>query len=250
MNFRRNLHRSLRNGIMQKQYILGGRWRLKKGWKQLIESFLSWVPGQTLHLLDSAELRAHHAKNVITCQRGLCAYMYTRQRALNTHMLTCQYTLRAYVLVCLTSLHIYVLTCQRALNAYMLIQERALYAHVLTCQRALPYYVLMCKRVFRTHVITCQHALRANVLTCSAPLSCLPTHVSTRFASLRTHVPTCLESLASYGLPDHLISLAYLASRCDATFFSFTVIVIEIVHTVGKVWQFNECFYSVTWIHI
>ena len=62
---------------------------------------------------ESAKLRALRAKNVLTCQRALRAYV-----------LTCQHVLRAHVLTWQPALHAYVFTCQRALRAY-----------VITCQR-------------------------------------------------------------------------------------------------------------------
>ena len=61
--------------------------------------------------LESAKLRTLRAKNVLTCQ---CV-------------------LRAYVPMCQRALRAYVLTCQRALRAYLLICQRALRAHVPTC---------------------------------------------------------------------------------------------------------------------
>ena len=48
--------------------------------------------------LKSAKLRVIRAKNVITCQRALRAYILTCQRALRAYVLTC---LRAHVPTCL-----------------------------------------------------------------------------------------------------------------------------------------------------
>ena len=55
---------------------------------------------------ESAKLRALRAKNVLTCQHDLRAYL-----------LTCQRVVRAYVLKCQRALRSYVLTYQRALRA-------------------------------------------------------------------------------------------------------------------------------------
>ena len=152
MNFRRNLHRSLRNGIMQKQYILGGRWRLKKGWKQLIESFLSWVPGQTLHLLDSAELRAHVPAWVV---------------CLHVHTSTCLKYSHAH-------LPIY-FACLRPRVPYVLAY---LCAHMPTCLECLHADTGTCFVCSRAHVPTCLALLRAHVQTC--------------LSYSRDHMPACL----------------------------------------------------------
>ena len=93
----------------------------------------SWIHVKTqrmvklmLRVWESAKLRAPRAKNVLTCQRVLHAYM-----------LTCQRVLCAYVLTCYRVLCAYVLTCQHAL--------RALRAHVPTS--------LACFACLRAHVI-------------------------------------------------------------------------------------------------
>ena len=50
-------------------------------------------------------------------------------------------------------------------------------------------------------------------------------------------MPTCLESLASHGVRDRGITCQHASpvSSFDAMFFSFVVIVVEVVHTIGKV---------------
>ena len=55
---------------------------------------------------ESAKLRALYAKNMLTCQRALHAYLLTCQCALHTHVLMYQ-----------RALHAYVLTCQPAISA-------------------------------------------------------------------------------------------------------------------------------------
>ena len=45
-------------------------------------------------------MRALRAKNVLTCQRSLRAYVLSCQRALHAYVFTCQCALRAYVLTC------------------------------------------------------------------------------------------------------------------------------------------------------
>ena len=133
--------------------------------------------------------------------------------------------------------------------------------------------------------LVCLHALRAYVhanvprgLTCShAKVHCMLTRSYANMSCVLTcYVPTCLEclhvslvnmpcvlSFSRVEMPwipyftwfvwprDHLTTLlACLLSSFDVTFFSFTAIVVELVHNVGKVWQFKECLSSVTWIHI
>ena len=97
---------------------------------QFFEFFWHYLVANKLTKSTSSKLHATYSKNMLTCQRALCAYV-----------LTCQCVLRAYVLTCQCALRAYVLTCQGALRAC-----------VLTCQHAL-----------RAYVLKCQHALRANL---------------------------------------------------------------------------------------
>ena len=73
---------------------------------------------------ECAKLRATCAKNMLTCQRALCAYELTCQRVLRAYVPTYQ---RACVLTCSRALRPYVLKCQRALRANW---QLALCAHV------------------------------------------------------------------------------------------------------------------------
>ena len=82
---------------------------------------------------ESAKLCALRAKNVLTFQRTLPAYV-----------LTCQRTLRAYVLKCQHIFHACMLTSQRALRAYVLMRQHVLHAYMLTCQSALHAHVSTC----------------------------------------------------------------------------------------------------------
>ena len=77
--------------------------------------------------IESAKLCATRAKNVLTCQRVLRAYVLTCQRALRAYVLTCQRALRAYVLTRQRVLRAYLLKCQRALRTNW---QLALCAHV------------------------------------------------------------------------------------------------------------------------
>ena len=95
-------------------------------------------------------------------------------------------------------------------------------------------YMLTCQRVLRAYVLTCLACLLVNVpcvLKCSHAnaLMCLCANVLTckRASSSLSHLPAFL---------------ALLVSDFDATFFSFFAIVIEVVHSDGEVWQFNEYF--------
>ena len=94
--------------------------------------------------------------------------------------------------------------------------------------------VLPCANV--SCMLTYQRALRAYVSTC---FHAYVLNVSTWLASSLPHMSTCIESLVSHGLFDHVITsqnaFAFSVSSFDATFFRFTVVVVEVVHTVGEV---------------
>ena len=60
--------------------------------------------------LKSAKLRVIRAKNVITCQRALRAYILKCQRSLRAYVLTCQRVLHTDLLICLTCPRAHVLT--------------------------------------------------------------------------------------------------------------------------------------------
>ena len=168
---------------------------------------------------ESAKLRALSTKTVFTCQHALCAYVLTCQRVLRAYVLTYQCVMRAYVL-----------TCQRVLRAHVLKCQRVLRAHVLTCQCALWAYVLMCQRVNVPCVLTFSHANVSCVLTCSRTnvlcvITCSRDNMLwvpclTRFMWPSDHLPTCFASIAS---------------SYDATIFSLTAAVVEVVHTVGEI---------------
>ena len=96
---------------------------------------------------------------------------------------------------------------------------------VLTCQRAMRVYMLTCQRALYAYVPTCLACLRAHAPTC---LACLRVHVQTCLTCLRAHVLTCRRALTGDVLTCQRGSF-------DATIFSFTAIVAEVVHTVGKV---------------
>ena len=51
-------------------------------------------------MTESIKLRALCAKNVLSCQRALRAYVLTCQCALRAYVLTCQLVLRTYMLLC------------------------------------------------------------------------------------------------------------------------------------------------------
>ena len=133
---------------------------------------------------------------------------------------------RAHVPTCLACLCAHVPTCLACLRAHV--------PCVLTCLRANVPYVFTCQRALRTYVLTCFACLLVNVpcmLKCSNAnmLMCLSANVLTckRTTSSLSHLP---------------VFLAWLVSSFDATFFSFFAIIIEAVHSDGKIWQFNEYF--------
>ena len=90
------------------------------------------------------------------------------------------------------ALHAYVLTSQRVLRTYMLTCRRALRAYMLTCQRALSSLLFTCQRILRAYVHTCERILRAHVPAC---LACSRAHMGTCFACLHAHVATCQSTL-------------------------------------------------------
>ena len=68
------------------------------------------------------------------------------------------------------------------------------------------------------------------------------------------NVLTCQRALRAYVLTWQLALCAHVlkcqSASFDATIFSFTAIVTEVVHTVVKFKEFNHCLSSVTRIHI
>ena len=118
-------------------------------------------------------------------------------------VLTCLACLRAPVPTCFAWLHANVLTCFACTRAHMPI--------CLECLRS--------SRVNMPCVLMYSRAIVACDLTCShANMPWVPCF--TRLARPCNHLPTC-----------------FVSSVCsfNATFFSFTAIVVEVVHTAGKV---------------
>ena len=110
-------------------------------------------------------------------------------------------------------------------------------------------------------LLTCFAYWHANILTCFA---CLCVHMSTCFSCLGAHMPTCL-ACSCADVPTFIeclrtlqVNVAFLShsqvvcarhhlptcfassvSSFNATFFSFTTIAVEVVHTVNKFQEFN-----------
>ena len=80
---------------------------------KFLDIYLKIINSAVTYLLftikESAKLLAIRAKNLLTCQCALRAYV-----------LTCQRSLRAYVPTHQRALHAYVFTCQRTFRAYVL----------------------------------------------------------------------------------------------------------------------------------
>ena len=149
--------------------------------------------------LEAAKLHALRAKNVLKCQRVLRA-----------DVITCLACLLAHVSTCLPC----VFTCSRVNVVCMLTRSHDLSAHV-----------PMCRACSRAYVPKCLECLRVSSVNTPCVLTYLC--VNMVWVSYLTwllwphyHLPTCL---------------ACLVSSFDPNFFSFTAIVIEVVHTVGKV---------------
>ena len=101
---------------------------------QFFEFFWHYLVANKLMKSTSSKLHATYTKNMLTCQRALCAY---------------------------------VLTCQCVLRAYMC--SHANVPCVLTCSRANVPCVLVCSRANMPCVLTCSSANMPYALTCSLP---------------------------------------------------------------------------------
>ena len=133
---------------------------------------------------------------------------------------TCSRTNVPCVLTCLRSNVSSVLMCQRVLRVHVpckLTNSHASVPCVLLWSRANLSCVLTLSRVNVASVLTCQRALRAHVpvrfecLRASrVNMPCLYIHVSTGLASSHAHVSTCLESPASHGLHNYVITCQHV----------------------------------------
>ena len=100
-----------------------------------------------------------------------------------------------------------VLPCWGANVPCVLTRPRAHVQTCFACLRALRACVPTYLAHLHAHVPTCLLCLRAHMPTC---LACLCTYVSVWFAGSRGYVPICLESLASLGLRDHMITYQHV----------------------------------------
>ena len=183
-------------------------------WQDIETSFILIVGEILWNMIvskDSAKLRARRAKNVLTNQRALRAfvpYALTCQRVWSARVLTCQGALRAYVLPWQCIFCAYVFMCQHTLRNYV--------RCMLTCSRACMLCMHSCLRAIRVNIPCVLMYLRVSVaceFTCSrANIPWVPCF--TRLAWPHDHLPTCFGSLVS---------------SFDATFFSLTAIVLEVV---------------------
>ena len=157
--------------------------------------------------------RVLHANEpcVPTCSR---AHVATYLACLCAHGSTCLACLRAHGSTCLACLSAYLATCPGFLRAHVLTCFTCSRTHVATCLECLRpsrvnmSYVLMYSRVNVACEVTCSRTIMPRV-------PCLK-----RLAWPRDHLPACLDSSVSTS---------------DATFSSFTAIVVEVVHSNGKV---------------
>ena len=106
--------------------------------------------------MQSAKLGALGAKNMVMCQRALCAYVPC--------MLMCSRANVPCMLTCQCSLHTYVATCQRG---YVLTGLVYLRASMPTCHACLHTHVSMYLVSLHAHVPTCYACLCAHVPTYS-----------------------------------------------------------------------------------
>ena len=151
----------------------------------------------------------------------------------------------------LTCLHAHTcLACLCVNMPCMLTCQRALLTYVLTCQPVLHGYVLTCQRALHAYMLTCQHALCPLMPTC---LECLhSSHVNIPCVLMYSQVNVVIFSLTRLVWPCNHQPICFASSvnSFGATFFSFTVIAVEVVHTVGNVSGFNLCLSLVMWIHM
>ena len=77
---------------------------------------------------------------------------------------------------------------------------------MLKCSRVNVPCVLTCSRVIVLYMLTHQRALRGYLPHVSICLACLCTHVTTLLTSSNANMLTWLESFASYGLHDYVIT--------------------------------------------
>ena len=111
------------------------------------------------------------------------------------------------------------LECWRTHVPVCFARSRANMSLMLSCSGGSKLCVFACSRANVPCVVT---SSRANCLVCSRAyvttcLACLQSQVTTW---LRDHLPTCF---------------ALLVKSFDDTFFTFTAIVVKVVHTVSKV---------------
>ena len=102
---------------------------------------------------ESAKLRALRAKNVLTCQRVLRAYVLTCLAWLRAHVSTCYTCSRANMPTCFACLGAHVLTCLARLCTNVSKWLASARAHVPICLESL------ISNSLRDHVITHQNAL-------------------------------------------------------------------------------------------
>ena len=119
----------------------------------------------------------------------------------------------------------------------------------LACLRANVPCVFTCQCVLLAYVLTCQHAFRGYVFKCRRSLSSYVPRVNRPCALIYSRVKVACELMCSRANMSWVPCLTGLAwtydilpkcfassvSSFDATFFRFTAIVVEVVHTVGQV---------------
>ena len=132
--------------------------------KLLYFSFGSWLLLNNF-LVKSAKLRALRAKNMLTCQCTLLAYVLTCLTCSRAHVPTCLACLRAHVRMCVACLRAHVPTCLACLRAHVQACFACSLAHVPMCLECLSASlvnmpcVLMYSCVNMACERTCSHAL-------------------------------------------------------------------------------------------
>ena len=150
-------------------------------------------------MISNKENEVENEKQITQILQSLSNCVSRVLKAYSCAIMPC--VLRTYVETCLECLRAHVPTCLACLRTHV---PKCLRTYVFTCQHALRAYVLTYQRGLRTDVLMCQHILG----------SFLHTVCVTMWSP-----PTCFASSVS---------------SFDATFSSFTAIVIKVVHAVGK----------------
>ena len=126
-------------------------------------------------------------------------------------------------------------TCLACLRAYVPTCFVCLCAHVSTCLACLRAHVSTCLACSCAHVPTCFKCLHVSCVNMSCVLMYSRVNVVCDLTCLRANMPW-VSYLTGLEWPHDHLPTCFTSSVSSfwAAFFSFTAIVVEVVHTVGK----------------